>query len=550
MGHNLMSPHVMLHNEPLIVTLNGNDSRRASSGEKSMQNTGPTAQDEFSSYMGQLLDTSRRDSSLGLLSPSAAGAKSPMDVRNEATTMESAISLAIQQSNSAMSSKLSANRFEITRNGLRVAVIMVARPAYRLGEIVPVAVDLHASDFQCFSLRATLETSETVDSTLALRSPASVLRASRRIHATQHEITTSADRVFFNLAIPSTSTPEFVTSAVSLEWRLRFEFVTSFQADRGTVGHGAMPHVLEEVAEDERGIVSVAIEAMPCESFEVTLPLHVYSSMSQLEGNHVQGCQWFDIGAIIQKSLDADEDDIFPHHHVRTPPSLCTFDQACKAPSPRKLVHHNARARGQFKPRNANKGTSSYQLRQFAEATLGSGSLRKAVKLPEGEDLSEWLAVNVVDFYNQINLLYGSITEFCSPQSCPEMKATDEFEYLWQDSEKYKRPTKMPAPEYIEHLMAWVQGNIDNEAMFPSRIGVPFPKTFPSLIRQLFKRLYRVYAHIYCHHYPVIIQLGLEPHLNTSFKHYVLFIDEHGLASGKEFWGPLGDLVDNMLRSD
>src|SRR5436189_6070522 len=77
----------------------------------------------------------------------------------------------------------------------------------------------------------------------------------------------------------------------------------------------------------------------------------------------------------------------------------------------------------------------------------------------------------VVDFYNQINLLYGSITEFCSPQSCPEMKATDEFEYLWQDNENFKKPTKMPAPEYIEHLMAWVQGNIDNEQMFPSRIG-------------------------------------------------------------------------------
>ncbi|KAL8696251.1 MAG: hypothetical protein Q9224_002891 [Gallowayella concinna] len=211
---------------------------------------------------------------------------------------------------------------------------------------------------------------------------------------------------------------------------------------------------------------------------------------------------------------------------------------------------NNARTRGQFKPRTANKGTSSYQLRQFAEATLGSGSLRKAVKLPDGEDLSEWLAVNVVDFYNQINLLYGSITEFCSPQSCPEMKATDEFEYLWQDSENYKRPTKMPAPEYIEHLMAWVQGNIDDESMFPSRIGVPFPKNFPILIRQLFKRLYRVYAHIYCHHYPVIIQLGLEPHLNTSFKHYVLFVNEHSLASGKDFWGPLGDLVENMLRSD
>jgi MOB kinase activator 1 len=46
------------------------------------------------------------------------------------------------------------------------------------------------------------------------------------------------------------------------------------------------------------------------------------------------------------------------------------------------------------------------------------------------------------------------------------------FEYLWQDSEKYKKPTKMPAPQYIEHLMAWVQSNVDNEQMFPSKIGM------------------------------------------------------------------------------
>lgn len=84
-----------------------------------------------------------------------------------------------------------------------------------------------------------------------------------------------------------------------------------------------------------------------------------------------------------------------------------------------------------------------------------------------------------MDFYNQINLLYGAITEFCSPQSCPEMKATDEFEYLWQDSENYKRPTKMSAPAYIEQMMGWVQGNIDNEQVLPSRIGA-FPDTTSS----------------------------------------------------------------------
>ncbi|KAF8420103.1 maintenance of ploidy protein mob1 [Tirmania nivea] len=214
------------------------------------------------------------------------------------------------------------------------------------------------------------------------------------------------------------------------------------------------------------------------------------------------------------------------------------------------LTTINQKSRAPFKPKSSSRGTSSYQLRQYAEATLGAGSLRQAVKLPEGEDLCEWIAVNVVDFYNQINLLYGSITEFCSPVTCPEMKATDEFEYLWQDSDKYKRPTKMTAPDYIEHLMSWVQSNIDNEQVFPSRIGVPFPKTFMPLIKQVFKRLYRVYAHIYCHHYPVIGALGLEPHLNTSFKHYVLFVKEFDLCQGKDFWGPLGDLVEQMLKVD
>jgi hypothetical protein len=33
-------------------------------------------------------------------------------------------------------------------------------------------------------------------------------------------------------------------------------------------------------------------------------------------------------------------------------------------------------------------------LRKHIDATLGSGNLREAVRLPPGEDLYEWLAVN------------------------------------------------------------------------------------------------------------------------------------------------------------
>lgn len=58
------------------------------------------------------------------------------------------------------------------------------------------------------------------------------------------------------------------------------------------------------------------------------------------------------------------------------------------------LADRNQRTRNQFRPRVGKSGTASYQLRQYAEVTLGGGSLRKVVKLPEGEDENEWLAVN------------------------------------------------------------------------------------------------------------------------------------------------------------
>lgn len=62
-------------------------------------------------------------------------------------------------------------------------------------------------------------------------------------------------------------------------------------------------------------------------------------------------------------------------------------------------------------------------MKRHIEATLGSGNIREAVQLPPGEDLNEWLAVNTVDFYNAISVLFGTLEEFCSPQSCPVMSA-------------------------------------------------------------------------------------------------------------------------------
>ncbi|CAE6429817.1 unnamed protein product [Rhizoctonia solani] len=203
-----------------------------------------------------------------------------------------------------------------------------------------------------------------------------------------------------------------------------------------------------------------------------------------------------------------------------------------------------------FKPRkDVPEGTKQYQLRKYAEATLGSGNLRLAVVLPDGEDLNEWLAVHTVDFFNHLNMLYGTVTEFCTPQQCPIMSAGPRYEYLWEDGVTYKKPTKLSAPDYVDALMNWVQSLLDDEKVFPNKIGVPFPKNFQSTVKTIVRRLFRVYAHLYSHHFEQISALGIEAHLNTSYRHFFLFINEFDLVDKKELV-PLDELNDAILAED
>lgn len=202
-----------------------------------------------------------------------------------------------------------------------------------------------------------------------------------------------------------------------------------------------------------------------------------------------------------------------------------------------------------FKPkRDIPQGTKQYQLKRYAEATLGSGNLRLAVVLPEGEDMNEWLAVNTVDFFNHLNMLYGTITQFCTCSECPVMCAGPRFEYHWQDvnSALYRRPTNMSAPEYVDCLMNWVQAQLDDEELFPSKIGVPFPNNLPAVVKSILRRLFRVYAHIYNHHFAQVCALSIEAHLNTSYRHFLLFITEFQLVEPREL-APLVELNQAIL---
>lgn len=125
------------------------------------------------------------------------------------------------------------------------------------------------------------------------------------------------------------------------------------------------------------------------------------------------------------------------------------------------------RPRKRFEP-----GTQRFELYKKAQASLKSGlDLRSVVRLPPGENIDDWIAVHVVDFFNRINLIYGTMAERCSETSCPVMAGGPRYEYRWQDERQYRRPAKLSAPRYMALLMDWIEGLINDEDVFPTRIG-------------------------------------------------------------------------------
>ncbi|CAG0897609.1 unnamed protein product [Darwinula stevensoni] len=202
-----------------------------------------------------------------------------------------------------------------------------------------------------------------------------------------------------------------------------------------------------------------------------------------------------------------------------------------------------------FKPKKKfQPGTLRYSLHKQAQASLNSGiNLKAVVKLPPGEDLNDWTAVHVVDFFNRINLIYGTVCEYCTEESCPTMSGGPKYEYLWCDGQRYRKPTHLPAPQYITLLMDWIESQINDESIFPTKVDIPFPKGFQGMCKKIVTRLFRVFVHVYIHHFDRLIASGAEAHVNTCYKHFYYFVSEFDLVSHKEF-EPLKEMTQRICR--
>ena len=305
LGHDLMSPYILLQDAAKSASIGPNSSTpselpKFTAKATSSQTKSPKqGLEDFLRYTERLLEEPK-DVHGVLVSPTSPA--TPSALRKESFAdqtpngIKEAVDFAILRSNyvgttgkQQRSEVQSANRFNIARAGQPVAVLTLLRPAYRLGEAVIGTIDFTAPpptstlppQTPTYSVLAELESAERVDPSLALRSSTSINRVTRKIHAALRENTLFARQISFSLSIPSTATPTFETTGVSLVWKLRVEFTTERQQQGLGLLGSADTHseeLLEEIGSDERGTTMIARERLMADTFEIEVPLKVYGA--------------------------------------------------------------------------------------------------------------------------------------------------------------------------------------------------------------------------------------------------------------------------------
>ncbi|XP_065309378.1 MOB kinase activator-like 2 isoform X1 [Dermacentor albipictus] len=166
------------------------------------------------------------------------------------------------------------------------------------------------------------------------------------------------------------------------------------------------------------------------------------------------------------------------------------------------------------------------------ECTIPESRLRDLVDLPEGLDYNEWLASHTLAFFDHINLLYGTVSEFCTMSGCPDMTGPGNRQYLWFD-EKGKK-CKVAAPQYIDYVMTFTQKTVNDESLFPTKFEREFPSSFESLVKKIHGLLLHVLAHLYHAHFREMVLLQLHGHLHSIFAHFTLFNARFNLVDPKD----------------
>lgn len=119
----------------------------------------------------------------------------------------------------------------------------------------------------------------------------------------------------------------------------------------------------------------------------------------------------------------------------------------------------------------------------------------KLLKVPEQQDEDVWKYEQLRQFCLDLNLITVALQQECTPATCVQMTATEQWIFLCA---AHKNPKECSAIDYTRHTLDGAACLLNSNRYFPSRVNIK--ESSVQKLGSVCRRIYRIFSHAYFHH--------------------------------------------------
>ncbi|VDN11286.1 unnamed protein product [Dibothriocephalus latus] len=141
---------------------------------------------------------------------------------------------------------------------------------------------------------------------------------------------------------------------------------------------------------------------------------------------------------------------------------------------------------------------------------------------PEGQDQGVWKYEHLRQFCMELNGLAIRLQEQCTPDTCAQMTATEQWIFLCA---AHKTPKECPAIDYTRHTLDGAACLLNSNKYFPSRVTIK--ESSIAKLGSVCRRVYRIFSHAYYHHRAIFDEFEVRKSLLRFAGLYIYFISAY-----------------------
>ncbi|XP_031562371.1 MOB-like protein phocein [Actinia tenebrosa] len=165
---------------------------------------------------------------------------------------------------------------------------------------------------------------------------------------------------------------------------------------------------------------------------------------------------------------------------------------------------------------------STLAVQQYIQQQIRADytNLNGILEPPEGQDEGVWKYEHLRQFCMELNGIAVKLQNECSPATCTQMTATEQWIFLCA---AHKTPKECPAIDYTRHTLDGAASLLNSNKYFPSRVSIK--ESSVAKLGSVCRRVYRIFSHAYFHHKTLYDEFENETHLCSRFTAFVLKYD-------------------------